>query len=159
MKRLRTLALVSVAALSTAALAFADPGEQTGPSSSQSPYVVRSEPGVVTRSILTVGDSPAGSSYRMVGIPDGLGAFDNGNGTFTVLMNHELPPGAGVARAHGAIGAFVSKWTIRKGSLEVLDGADLVQQVATRNRGTMSYNTPATGVVMGRLCSADLPAV
>ncbi len=26
----------------------------------------------------------------MVGIPDGLGAFDNHDGTFTVLMNHEL---------------------------------------------------------------------
>jgi hypothetical protein len=26
----------------------------------------------------------------MHGIPDGLGAFDNANGTFTLLMNHEL---------------------------------------------------------------------
>src|SRR5262249_35020479 len=38
---------------------------------------------VSTRPILTVGDSVGG--YRMVGIPDGLGAFDNGDGTFTVL--------------------------------------------------------------------------
>ena len=47
--------------------------------------------------------------YRMVGIPDGLGAYDNGNGTFTVLMNHEIAGGGGVARAHGSAGAFVSK--------------------------------------------------
>ena len=40
--------------------------------------------GVVTKSILTVGD--AVGSYRMVGVPDGLGAFDNGDGTFTVLL-------------------------------------------------------------------------
>ncbi len=45
--------------------------------------------------ILTVGDSvntklDGVSPYRMVGIPDGLGAYDNGDGTFTVLMNHEL---------------------------------------------------------------------
>ena len=32
----------------------------------------------------------------MVGIPDGLGAFDNGDGTFTVLMNHELGNTQGV---------------------------------------------------------------
>jgi hypothetical protein len=70
----------------------------TGPSSSQSPYVVRSQPGVVTKAIFTVGDSvnlkPDGViPYRMVGIPDGLGAFDNGDGTFTVLMNHEIGGG------------------------------------------------------------------
>ncbi len=70
-------------------------GRATSPSSSQSPYLLRSQPGIVTKSILTVGDSvntkPDGvSPYRMVGIPDGLGAYDNGDGTFTVLMNHEL---------------------------------------------------------------------
>ena len=29
--------------------------------------------------------------YQMVGIPDGLGAHGNPNGTTTVFMNHELP--------------------------------------------------------------------
>jgi hypothetical protein len=60
----------------------------TGPSSSASPYVLRAAPGVVTKAILTVGDSVGG--YRLVGIPDGLGAFDNGDGTFTLMMNHEI---------------------------------------------------------------------
>ena len=84
----------------------AAPGTQAGPSSSQSAYVERAQPGVVTKPVLTVGDSvnlrPDGTPYRMVGIPDGLGTFDNGDGTFTVLMNHELPSTAGVVRAHGA---------------------------------------------------------
>ncbi|MDQ3774060.1 MAG: hypothetical protein M3461_06675 [Pseudomonadota bacterium] len=53
-------------------------------------------------------DNPDRSPYRMVGIPDGLGAYDNHGGTFTVLMNHELREVAGVPRAHGGIGAFVS---------------------------------------------------
>jgi hypothetical protein len=134
----------------------------TGPSSSQSPYLLRSEPGVVTKSILTVGDSvnakPDGTPYRLVGIPDGLGAFDNGDGTFTLLSNHELPATSGVVRAHGARGAFVSKWTIDKDTLQVLHGEDLIQQVATWNTATMTYNAPAKGVAIGRLCSADLPA-
>ena len=38
----------------------------TGPSSSQSPYLVRAVPGAVTKAILTVGDTPAGSSYQPV---------------------------------------------------------------------------------------------
>jgi hypothetical protein len=135
--------------------ASASPGAAKGPSSSQSPYVVRSQPGVVTKSILTVGDSVGG--YRMVGIPDGLGAFDNGDGTFTVLMNHELAATAGSVRAHGAKGAFVSKWTIRKDDLSVTAGEDLIHQVATWNTATGAHNAPATGIVISRLCSADLP--
>ena len=56
--------------------------------------------GVQIELILSVGDQvgvkdgPAGfvgQPRRMAGIPDGLGAFDNGDGTMTVLMNHELP--------------------------------------------------------------------
>jgi Bacterial protein of unknown function (DUF839) len=155
-KRVSPLVAVLVVAGVTAAFALSAPGTETGPSSSQSPYIVRSQPGIVTKSILTVGDSVDG--YRMVGIPDGLGAFDNGNGTFTLLMNHELGATAGVVRGHGAKGAFVSRWTIEKDSLRVLEGEDLIQQVATWNTALASHNPPAAGVTLGRLCSADLPA-
>ncbi|MEJ7616073.1 MAG: alkaline phosphatase PhoX [Pyrinomonadaceae bacterium] len=133
-----------------------------GPSSSQPPYVVPTISGVLTRSILTVGDAvnnkPDGTPYRMVGIPDGLGAFDNGDGTFTVLMNHEIPEGLGAIRAHGSKGAFVSKWIVRKSDLTVLGGSDVMQQIATWNPLTGSFNALAAGVPIGRLCSADLPA-
>lgn len=137
-------------------------GATAGPSSSQSPYVLRSQPGVIVRSILTVGDSvnvkPDGvTPYRMVGIPDGLGAYDNGDGTFTVLMNHEISAG-GAVRAHGASGAFVSRWIIRKDDLTVLHGEDLIQNAATWNIATSSYNAPAAGIAFSRFCSADLAA-
>jgi hypothetical protein len=128
-----------------------------GPSSSDSPYVRRGEPGVVTESILTVGDSVGG--YRMVGIPDGLGAFDNGDGTFTLLMNHEIAGTLGVTRAHGARGAFVSKWIIRKENREVIHGEDLIQQIVTWNPSTRFWNAPEKGIALSRLCSADLPPV
>src|ERR687891_1909754 len=129
--------LLVVAALSggiTGALA----NDITGPSSSESPYLLRARPGVVTVSLLTVGDSvnmkPDGvTPYRMVGIPDGLGAYDNGDGTFTVLMNHELSSTAGVIRAHGAVGAFVSKWRVRTSDLTVLHGEDLIKTLHTWN--------------------------
>src|SRR6185295_14996980 len=50
---------------------------------------------VTNYSLLTVGDTnrPDVNGYKMVGLPDGLGAFDNGNGNFTLLMNHELRGG------------------------------------------------------------------
>jgi hypothetical protein len=125
------------------------------------PYLVPVVSGVITKTIMTVGDSfnnkPDNTPYRMVGIPDGLGAFDNNDGTFTVLMNHELSSG-GAIRAHGANGAFVSKWQIRKADLRVLNGQDLTQSVAKWSTATSAYLAPAAGNAFSRFCSADLPA-
>jgi hypothetical protein len=129
----------------------------TGPTSSASPYMLRVESGVVSAAILTVGDAVDG--YRLVGVPDGLGAFDNGDGTFTLLANHEIPGSQGIPRAHGAPGAFVSRWIIRKNDLAVLHGSDLIQEVARWNVATSSWDAPAKGVAMSRLCSADLAPI
>jgi hypothetical protein len=137
-------------------------GSITGPSSSESPYLVGAKPGVVTVSLLTVGDAvnlkPDGvTPYRMVGIPDGLGAFDNGDDTFTLLMNHELTGSVGITRDHGFKGAFVSKWIIDKETLTVLHGEDLIKHAFTWDPIARAYQ-PATGT-FSRFCSADLPAL
>lgn len=158
-RRLSQLGLIGLAATLGVNAALADTG--TGPSSSLAPVLVPSQPGVRIGSLLSVGDSagvkPDGTPYRMVGIPDGLGAFDNGDGTFTVLMNHELQATVGITRSHGATGALVSKWTIRKSDMRVLNGQDLIQQIVTWNAAG-AYNPPASGVALSRLCSAALGA-
>jgi len=132
----------------------------TGPSTSSTPYLIPTVPNAAFNSILTAGDVVG--SYKMVGLPDGLGAYDNGNGTFTVLMNHEVGNTLGVNRAHGQKGAFVSKWVINKSDLSVVSGADLIQNVKLWN-GTSydTYNagTPSALTAFTRFCSADLPAV
>lgn len=135
----------------------------TGPSSSQSAYLVPVTEGTNFTSIFTVGDTTPGG-YKMVGIPDGLGAFDNADGTFTVLMNHELNSAAGVVRAHGTKGAFVSKWVINKSDLSVVSGGDLIQDVfawnPALNAGLGGYNPADTPLVtFSRFCSADLAPV
>lgn len=147
-------------ALAVALPATACANSLTGPSSTQSPYVVRSQPGVVTVSLLTVGDAvnfkaDGVTPYRMVGIPDGLGAFDNGDGTFTILMNQEIGDTQGVMREHGFKGSFVSKWTVDKTSLAVLHGEDLIKQLWSWNVASNAY-VPGTRA-LSRLCSADLP--
>lgn len=149
--------------------------ELTGPSTTLTPYLVPTAPGVEFTAILTVGDLPADNGYRMVGIPDGLGAFLNGGGrgydrsndrrdsdergrdrdTFTVLMNHELGNAAGIVRAHGSKGAFVSEWRIRRSDLKVLEGRDFTPDAAH------VYNWVGGKYVQGttawnRFCSADL---
>ncbi len=130
-------------------------GSSTGISSSQSPYILPLAPGVKLTSILTANDSVG--TYRMAGTPDGLGAFDNGDGTFTLLMNHEFVSTAGVTRAHGSPGAFVSKWIINKSNLSVISGSDLMQKVYLWNPATSSYTQGTTA--FSRFCSGDLPPV
>jgi hypothetical protein len=153
-----------------------------GPGSSASPYLVPTAAGVEITSILSAGDTvrhfDGGTQiYRMTGTPDGLGAFDNDRddeddwdegfrgmgharchrdeGTFTVVMNHELTNAEGVARDHGGKGAFVSRWTLRKSDLKVVDGVDQMQHIRLWNPATSSYYD-TTGVNFTRFCSADL---
>ena len=131
---------------------------KTGLSTSQTPYLLPFAPGVEFTSILSVKDNVNG--YKMVGIPDGLGAYDNNDGTFTLLMNHELGSDKGAVRAHGVIGAFVSKWVINKSDLSVVSGSDLVNTVKLWNgTGYSTFNTASPQAsAFNRFCSADLAA-
>ena len=128
-----------------------------GPISSQSAYILPARAAVQTTALITVGDAAAG--YRMVGIPDGLGAFDNGDGTFTLLMNHELGSSAGITRAHGGRGAFVSKWIINKSTLRAVAGSDLMQRVYGWNAATQQSNATTSVISFNRFCSGDLPEI
>ncbi len=130
----------------------------TGSSSSATPYILPVAPGVQTTSILTVGDA-APNGYKMVGIPDGLGAFDNGDGTFTLLMNHEIGSTSGVTRASGGTGAFVSSWVIDKATLKVISGGDLIKNVFNWDATAQKSNTTTSTINFNRFCSADLPAI
>ena len=155
-----------VAAASVAAL---HAQQFTGPSSSNSPYSTVTAPGWTATSILTTGDAAA-NGYRMGGIPDGLGVFDNGNGTFTLLSNHELYDVWGNLRPDGAKGAYVSMYTIRKSDFAVLSGQDFIAGASNlylynANTGAWANNgaytssgsfTAGQSYAMWRLCSADL---
>lgn len=131
------------------------------------PYVLPVDARTETISILTVDNTGAaaddvvpkigGGSYGMAGIPDGLGAIDNGDGTFTLLVNHELGSAVGVNRDHGAKGAFVSRWIVSVNTLNVLAGADLMQQVYGWDAPREQVNVTTDVTAFNRFCSADLP--
>ena len=146
------------AAFSTAA--FALPTTSTGPSSSQSPYVTVMAPNWSALSVLTTGDA-ALNGYRMVGVPDGMGAFDNNDGTFTLLVNQELGQTNGIVRAHGSTGAFVSSWVIDKSTWRVLSGTDFLSSANNLYLWNATTSTWSAGTTtqIGRLCSADLAPV
>jgi hypothetical protein len=135
--------------------------DHTGPSSSRPPYLEVTDSGYALISLITAGDvagtNPNGSPRHAVGLMDGLGAFDNGDGTFTVLANHEINETLGIARRHGGKGAFVTRFVVNKADLRVLNGSDLMTNVYVFNTNTTAFAL-GTNIVMGRFCSADLPA-
>ena len=84
-------------ALATAPLLLAGPSllkpgralaHGIAPSTTTESYLLPTLSGVRTIPILTTGDTIRG--YRMVGIPDGLCAFNSDFRNFTLIMNHEL---------------------------------------------------------------------
>jgi len=146
-----------------------------GPSSSQSSYLTPTAPGWSATAIMTVGDRVGGlpAGYMFAGIPDGLGAYSNGDGTMTVLANHEIgatqttpPVLLGTARAHGAAGGFVSKWVINTSTWQVISGGDFVTSptnqmmwdtTANSGAGNWVARTASNPYAYLRPCSADLP--
>ncbi len=114
--------------------------------------------------LLSVGDRVPRTSdttqlFQMIGIPDGLGAYDNRDGTKSVLMNHEA---IGFARSEPLVGqplirgAFVSKLQLGADA-SVLSGDLAFDTVYTENTflgpiATVSNTAPT----FSRFCSGSL---
>ncbi|MBK7956665.1 MAG: esterase-like activity of phytase family protein [Bacteroidetes bacterium] len=131
---------------------------KTGMQSSTSPYLISTKSNASFTSLLTVGDAVGG--YRMVGLPDGTGAFDNGNGTFTFLINHELGNTLGINRKHGTKGAFISQWVFNKSEMTIVSGSDLIKNVKLWNGSSFSsFDTLNPGLAFSRFCAADMPEI
>jgi hypothetical protein len=156
MKFRQRLILAAVAGLGISDCAMAQ-DTSIGPSTKTESYVVPSRTGVTATSLLTTGDSIGG--YRMVGIPDGLGAFYNSStqksATFNLVMHHEASRTAGIVRSHGSKGAFVSHWTIERATLKVLSGQDQIKSASDLFTWNGSAYVPGT-TQFERFCSADM---
>mmetsp|Transcript_40732 Transcript_40732/g.85569 ORF Transcript_40732/g.85569 Transcript_40732/m.85569 type:complete len:749 (+) Transcript_40732:82-2328(+) len=177
-----TLAIFVLLCFSPRALVVAQSSpSSSGPSTLVDSYILPTAAGVQFISLLTVGDGTAvpktqgdvssgsasnvtGKTTRLVGKPDGIVAVDgpellndepDANEYFFLLINHELKSDAGIIRDHGSIGAFVSKWKIRKDTFEVVEGDDLVKKYFDWDEASRSYIAATT--VFDSLCSADRP--
>ncbi|MBL8756611.1 MAG: hypothetical protein JNK15_25170 [Planctomycetes bacterium] len=157
-------ALVAVAALAIAGNVAAQVIVQ-GPSSSRTPYqvpydastgVVRNITSIVTTLDLVPTTGQLTTPYEIEGILDGLGCYDNGNGTVTVLANHEINTTVGVIRRHGAKGTFVTEIILDKNTLQVVSASDLIHTFVVNGVDRNAANN--NGIALGRFCSSDLPA-
>lgn len=148
----------------TAAAASLVVGAAGAPISPIKEYAVGIAGGHETKRLLSVGDTvPESSSpakqYKMVGIPDGLGAHKSRNGKVTVYMNHELTSGTVSEPTIGDPlnrGAFVSKLTLdRRG--KVISGERAYDFVYNEN----AFVGPAAAAdnstrAFSRFCSGSL---
>ena len=139
-----------------------DPGpNHVGPSTTVLPFMEPLSPGFAVQALFAAGDTvntkPDGvTPYRFAGIPDGLGAFDNGDGTFTVLVNHEISAQSGLPRRHGVDGAFVTRLVLSKSTLAVLRASDLITNVFLWDVAEQRHRS-LSSVGFNRFCAADLP--
>lgn len=152
----KSLSVTCAVGLLSAAVA----AQSIGPSTATPCYILPSPTlppsSVQTVSLLTVGDSIGG--YRMVGIPDGMGVFGDSSAA-TILLSHELTASAGIVRAHGSAGAFVSRWGFDPATKAFTAGRDhstAASDVNTFNRTTQAWVAGTTA--WDRFCSSDLAA-
>jgi hypothetical protein len=114
-RKSRGAAVVAVVTAAGIAVAAA-----TAAIADRKPYAVGIAGGYTTERLISTGDtipesSDASKQFTFVGIPDGLGAHRNANGTTTVFVNHELTGGTLSEPVVGAPrnrGALVSKLTL-----------------------------------------------
>jgi hypothetical protein len=158
-------ALVAVAALAVAGNVAAQVLVQ-GPSSTRTSYqvpynaasgVVRNITSIVSTLDLVPTTGALATPFETAGILDGLGAYDNGNGTVTVLASHEINTPNGVIRRHGAKGTFVTELILDKNTLQVISAQDLIHTFVLNGVDRNAANNNA--IALGRFCSSDLPDV
>jgi hypothetical protein len=103
--------------------------------------------------------SDPSKQYQMVGIPDGLGAHPNADGTSTLFMNHELTQSTVSEPVVGGPqnrGTFVSKWILDADG-NPISGERAYDQVFMENTlvgpaAEVGNSTPA----LARFCSGSL---
>lgn len=110
-------------------------------------YFVSKNAAVEIKVIATVGDSITGTVVR--GIPDGMGAYDNGRGGITLLSSHEISTTAPLAlkgkSTNSVWGTSITKFTISKTTKAVTSAQNFIQKVNFYNYTTGKYQDTPTG--------------
>jgi hypothetical protein len=135
-------------------------------------YIIASTDAATIKPLAFAGDTFGG--FTVQGIPDGMGAMRNADGTITLLSVHEVP-------SYGAIGALakaadkgkpiqgtsITKFTLNKAGDRVLKASDLVSSWSFYNYNTKQYQSSPVGAApttqtvgmdnfISRFCSATL---
>ena len=137
-------------------------------------YLIPASDGASLAVIATTGDTISNEILR--GVPDGMGAMKNQDGTLTLLSNHEISTSADFANKKdtGTWGSSISKMTFDPATKKITKMENWMKSMSYYNYATEKWGstweqslpvgTPATdayGAIIGtnginRLCSGDL---
>jgi hypothetical protein len=115
-------------------------------------YLLSKNSAVDIKTIATVGDAVTGTMLR--GIPDGMGAYDNGRGGITLLSVHEVATNAAQSiktkSLTGPWGTSITKFTVSKTTKAVTKVEDFIQKINFYNYTTGKYqDTPLGAAPVG----------
>ena len=136
-------------------------------------YILSKNDAVEIKAIATVGDTVTGTMLR--GIPDGMGAYDNGRGGVTLLSVHEIAVNNPFAlkgkSATAPWGTSITKITVSKSTKAVTKVEDFIKKINFFNYTTGKYQenpdgtapagatlTTSFGWGLNRFCSATWAA-
>jgi len=115
-------------------------------------YMISTNSAVSLTPIATTGDDLNGTIIR--GIPDGMGAFDNGHGGITLLANHEVSTTDKVALRSksdtGQWGVSITSLNYSPGAGKITSAVPLIKDIKYWNYKTGQYqDTPLGGEPTG----------
>ena len=135
-------------------------------------YITASTSAASIKALAYAGDQITGLTIR--GIPDGMGAYRNEDGTITLLSVHEVPSYGAIgtlAKAADAgkpvLGVSISKLTLNRDGTRVSSASDFIKSWSFYNYNTKTYQDSPVGAApvtqtlgmdnfISRFCSATL---
>ena len=135
-------------------------------------YIIAATEAATIKPLVFAGDSFAGFTVR--GIPDGMGAYRNEDGTITLLSSHEVPSYAPIgtfAKAADAgkpvLGTSITKFILNSTGTRVKEASNFITSWSFYNYNTKAYQASPAGAApagqtlgmdnfISRFCSATL---
>jgi len=135
-------------------------------------YIIASNNAVNIKSLAYAGDTISG--FTIKGIPDGMGAYRNADGTITLLSSHEVPSYAPIGAFEKAqngknpiLGSAITKFTLNAAGDRILKASNFITSWSFYNYNTKAYQATPVGAApttqtlgmdkfISRFCAATL---
>ena len=135
-------------------------------------YIIASTDAASIKPLAFAGDTINGLTIR--GIPDGMGAMRNADGTITLLSSHEVPSYAPIGtfakaadKGKPVLGTSITKFTLNAAGDRILKAENFITSWSFYNYNTKTYQASPSGAApvtqtlgmdnfISRFCSATL---
>jgi len=135
-------------------------------------YIIASTSAATVKPLAYAGDTISG--FTIKGIPDGMGAYRNPDGTITLLSSHEVPSYAPIGtlakaadKGKPVLGTSITKFTLNAAGNRIMKASNFISSWSFYNYNTKTYQASPAGAspagqklgmdnFISRFCSATL---